>query len=133
VSDGTPANTPPTAAFSYQCNQTVCVFTDASTDADGDPLVWSWDFGDGGASTQQHPTHAFASPGNYTVTLEVSDAQGSDTAAASFRVKNRGSASGSTVDGGGSDAGGSEKGRKKCTDGADNDGDGLVDGADPDC
>lgn len=30
-------------------------------------------------------------------------------------------------------SGGNEKGRKKCTDGIDNDGDGLVDGADPDC
>ena len=29
--------------------------------------------------------------------------------------------------------GGKEKGRKKCTDGIDNDGDGLIDGADPDC
>ena len=35
--------------------------------------------------------------------------------------------------GGGGDTGGSEKGRKKCNDGLDNDGDGLIDGADPDC
>jgi hypothetical protein len=37
----------------------------------------------------------------------------------------------SADDGGGN--GEKEKGRKKCTDGIDNDGDGLVDGADPDC
>ena len=33
----------------------------------------------------------------------------------------------------GSGSGGSEKGRKKCTDGIDNDNDGRIDGADPDC
>jgi hypothetical protein len=37
-------------------------------------------------------------------------------------------------DGGGdSGSGGSEKGRKKCNDGLDNDNDGRIDGADPDC
>jgi probable HAF family extracellular repeat protein len=35
--------------------------------------------------------------------------------------------------GGDTGDGGSEKGRKKCNDGIDNDGDGLIDGADPDC
>lgn len=35
--------------------------------------------------------------------------------------------------GGDTDTGGSEKGRKKCTDGIDNDADGLIDSADPDC
>jgi hypothetical protein len=37
--------------------------------------------------------------------------------------------------GGGGDpcAGGNEKGKKKCNDGIDNDGDGCIDGADPDC
>ena len=52
------------------------------------------------------------------------------------RVKNRGGASGSTGSGSGTgDTGGltTEKGRKKCNDGIDNDGDGLIDGADPDC
>ena len=61
----------------------------------------------------------------------------SDSVIAIFRVKNRGNTSGST--GGdatgdtGGNTGGSEKGRKKCNDGSDNDGDGLVDAADPDC
>jgi len=60
-----------------------------------------------------------------------------DNASATFRVKNRGNTSGSSGGGdGGGDGGttgGSEKGRKKCTDGIDNDGDGLIDSADPDC
>jgi hypothetical protein len=54
---------------------------------------------------------------------------------ASLRVKNRGGTNGSTGggSGGGGDTGGSEKGAKKCSDGVDNDGDGLIDAADPDC
>lgn len=36
---------------------------------------------------------------------------------------------GGTTDGGGE----KEKGKKRCTDGIDNDGDGLIDAADPDC
>ena len=71
----------------------------------------------------------------------VMDAESaSDTASASFRIKNRGNTSGSAGgsggdggDGGDTSTGGSEKGRKKCNDGADNDGDGLIDGDDPDC
>lgn len=30
---------------------------------------WSWDFGDGGTSTLQNPTHSYSAPGNYTVSL----------------------------------------------------------------
>ncbi|MEM6395877.1 MAG: PKD domain-containing protein [Bacteroidota bacterium] len=31
--------------------------------------AWSWDFGDGGTSDQQHPIYEYAEPGEYTVTL----------------------------------------------------------------
>ena len=34
-------------------------------------LAWSWDFGDGGTSTAQNPTHTYATPGTYSVTLTV--------------------------------------------------------------
>jgi len=43
-------------------------FTDTST---GTPTSWSWAFGDGATSAEQHPTHTYALPGNYTVTLSV--------------------------------------------------------------
>jgi hypothetical protein len=43
-------------------------FTDRSS---GPVQAWSWDFGDGGSSTEQHPTHSFAAAGTYQVTLEV--------------------------------------------------------------
>lgn len=37
---------------------------------------WSWNFGDGGTSTQQNPTHFYASPGNYNITLTVTTTSG---------------------------------------------------------
>ena len=51
-------------------------FTDQSTDPDGEIVSWSWDFGDGSTSLQQNPTHRYASPGDYTVTLTVMDDDG---------------------------------------------------------
>ena len=52
------------------------VFTDTST-TDGPSIVaWAWDFGDGGISAAQHPTHTYTSPGTFTVTLVVTDSLG---------------------------------------------------------
>ena len=48
-------------------------FTDRST---GAPTAWSWSFGDGGTSVEQHPSHTYASPGTYTVSLTVRDSSG---------------------------------------------------------
>lgn len=50
-------------------------FTDEST---GTVETWSWDFGDGGASSAQHPVHTYAAPGTYTVSLTVTGDCGSD-------------------------------------------------------
>lgn len=36
-------------------------------------LSWHWDFGDGATSEQQNPAHTFSAPGNYTITLTVSN------------------------------------------------------------
>lgn len=48
-------------------------FTDLSTD-DGVVSGWDWDFGDGSPhSALQNPTHVYAAPGTYTVTLVVTD------------------------------------------------------------
>jgi len=51
-------------------------FTDAST---GQPTSWSWDFGDGATATSQNPTHEYAAPGAYSVSLTVANAGGQDT------------------------------------------------------
>ena len=53
-------------------------FTDKSTPA-GSVVSWQWDFGDGGTSTEQNPTHQYNDPGWYTVKLTVSDGTSSDT------------------------------------------------------
>ena len=47
--------------------------------SNGSPGSWSWNFGDGGTSTQQNPQHNYTSTGLYTVTLIVTNANGSDT------------------------------------------------------
>jgi len=42
----------------------------------GAPDSWSWDFGDGGSSQDQHPTHSFTDPGRNTVTLTAENPYG---------------------------------------------------------
>ncbi|WP_191057846.1 PKD domain-containing protein [Geminicoccus harenae] len=48
-------------------------FTNLSS---GQPTTWSWSFGDGGTSDQQHPVHTYAEPGAYTVSVTVSGTLG---------------------------------------------------------
>jgi len=67
------------AAFSFSpTNPTtadIVQFIDQSTS--GDQIVaWSWNFGDGGGSSVQNPTHQYGLPGSYNVTLTVTDAGG---------------------------------------------------------
>jgi len=71
-----PANQGPTADFTFSCVNLVCQFTDGSDDPDGTIASRSWDFGDGNGSTQANPQHAYASKGDYTVMLEVTDNDG---------------------------------------------------------
>jgi gliding motility-associated-like protein len=46
------------------------------TDLTAGGTTWAWDFGDGGTSTQQNPTHSFPTSGTYTVILTVTNANG---------------------------------------------------------
>jgi PKD repeat protein len=127
------ANSPPIAGFSWACNALSCAFNGALSTDDLGIVSYAWNFGDGSGSIIAGPTHNYAFQGTYTITLTVTDAAGADDSVSwSLRVKNRGVTTGST-DGGGSGSGEAEKGPKKCSDGIDNDADGLVDGADPDC
>jgi PKD repeat protein len=50
-------------------------FTDESTGPVGS---WDWDFGDGESATDQSPSHVYADPGIYDVSLTVTDVYGSD-------------------------------------------------------
>ena len=44
-----------------------------SSDPEGRPLTYSWDFGDGTTSTLANPSHTFTAAGRYTVRLTTSD------------------------------------------------------------
>ena len=48
-------------------------FTDLSL---FDPVQWMWDLGDGTTSILQNPSHVYSMPGNYTVCLTVTNANG---------------------------------------------------------
>jgi PKD repeat protein len=60
-------------------------FTDRST---GSPTSWAWSFGDGATSSAQNPSHAYAAPGTYTVSLTVSNANGQSLMAKQLIVAN---------------------------------------------
>jgi len=52
------------------------LFTDAST---GDPTSWAWAFGDGTTSTEQNPIYTYLTAGTYTVSLRVTNEDGSNS------------------------------------------------------
>jgi PKD repeat protein len=65
---------------------TQVTFTDVSTNA----TSWAWDFGDGNTSTQQSPTHTYATSGSYTACLIATNACGSDTICQSVSIVSTG-------------------------------------------
>ncbi len=74
-------NQAPTAAFSYSpahpgVGQWVKFDGSASFDPDGSITTYSWNFGDGSTGTGASVYHQFTAPGNYTVTLTVTDNNG---------------------------------------------------------
>ena len=56
-----------------------------TSDPDGTPVSYLWQFGDNTSSTDPNPVHTYATPGNYTATLTVTDPTGL-TAAASVLI-----------------------------------------------
>lgn len=77
----TRVNRAPSASFTVSCTVLTCT-ADAtgSSDPDGDPLSYAWDFGDDETSTDPSPSHTYASGGDKTITLTVSDGSLTGTA-----------------------------------------------------
>jgi PKD repeat protein len=90
-----PSEDPPSANFSWATDLLEVSFTDESTEGDTTITSWSWDFGDNCTATvnaeyeveetncndsnvwvDQHPVHAYADAGTYSVSLIVTDANG---------------------------------------------------------
>ncbi|SCK33922.1 Glucose/arabinose dehydrogenase, beta-propeller fold [Streptomyces sp. WMMB 714] len=65
-SDRTSGQAPLEVAFS----------SEGSSDADGDEISYSWDFGDGATSDEANPTHTYTENGTYSATVTVSDPGG---------------------------------------------------------
>ncbi len=75
-------NAIPLADFTYTpanpTTQDVVQFTDTTSDGNDDLVAWTWNFGDGTTSTDQHPSHTFTENGDHWVTLTVHDAEGAN-------------------------------------------------------
>ena len=69
----------PLANFSYstpESSPSSYIFEDMTL---REPISWSWDFGDGEGSQEQHPSHAYSAYGSYQVSLVTNNAIGVDT------------------------------------------------------
>lgn len=83
-----PGNVPPVGAFLVTPTSgpgplSVTVDASATTDVNGDPLTYRWDWGDGtpvGAGVTAG--HVYPNPGNYTITLTATDPAGTSGVAA---------------------------------------------------
>jgi len=64
------------AGVNYQSCNTTMQFSDVSTSSLGSVQSWAWNFGDGGTSSAQSPSHTYAAAGTYNVTLTITDMSG---------------------------------------------------------
>jgi len=82
-----------------EVGQKVTLDASASADPEGGPLTFVWQFGDGASANGPTTTHAYASPGIFTATLNVTDERGASSII-SVRVTVLGNSRGATDPGG---------------------------------
>ncbi|WP_349309732.1 PKD domain-containing protein [Microbacterium sp. MM2322] len=81
-STGQAPNIAPTAQVTSSLDHLDASFQgSASSDPDGTIVSYAWEFGDGATSTAVNPTHRYASSGDYTVKLTVTDDDGASNTA----------------------------------------------------
>ena len=74
-------NQPPTVTMTIspsgtlKAQEQVTFDATGSSDPDADALTFTWNFGDGNTGTGLTAKHTYASPGDFTITLTVSDGQ----------------------------------------------------------
>ncbi len=74
-------NDPPVAAFGFVCGGLTCNFNaSGSNDPDGNIASYAWDFGDTNGGSGVTPEHPYGTAGTYTVTLIVTDDDGTPSA-----------------------------------------------------
>lgn len=66
------------AEFTYSnlCLGALNSFIDISDTGNSVITNWNWDFGDGDSTSVQNASHIFTAPGNYNITLEITNAEG---------------------------------------------------------
>jgi len=80
-------NQPPTANFTFSpanliTNQNITFDASSSSDADGNITAYSWNFGDGSTAAGITVQHAYATAGNYSVNLTVTDSNNASASSA---------------------------------------------------
>ncbi|MFL2976674.1 MAG: PKD domain-containing protein [Candidatus Thalassarchaeaceae archaeon] len=74
-------NQPPTVTMTIspsgtlKAQEQITFDATGSSDPDADSLTFTWNFGDGNTGTGLTAKHTYASPGDFTITLTVSDGQ----------------------------------------------------------
>ncbi len=88
--------------YSAKVNQAVQFDGSGSQDADGSIVAYDWNFGDGATGSGVNPSHSYAQPGTYNVSLTVYDDSGAMDADVTTVTVTKESSGGGNSSGGGS-------------------------------
>jgi len=95
-------NRPPVANFTESAHtvdagESIDFDASGSYDPDGTIVSYSWDFGDGNAATGVTVDHAYSEDGNYTVTLTVTDDDGTSASSVDTKIVETGTGIDTTI------------------------------------